>query len=41
MGDQQYGIDPNRLADYAADIASAASLGVQIAIVIGGGNIFR
>lgn len=41
MGEQQYGIDPNRLNDYAEEIAEASRQGVQIAIVIGGGNIFR
>ncbi len=41
MGNQQYGIDPLRLADYAAQIKEAADLGVEIGIVIGGGNIFR
>ena len=41
MGDQQYGIDPVRLSDYATQIKEAAELGVQIGIVIGGGNIFR
>jgi uridylate kinase len=41
MGKQQYGIDPQRLADYAHEIKQASSLGVQVAIVIGGGNIFR
>ncbi len=41
MGAQQYGIDPARLNDYAADIKTAAGMGIQIAIVIGGGNIFR
>jgi len=41
MGDQQYGIDQTRLKTYASEIAEAASMGVQIAIVIGGGNIFR
>ena len=41
MGEQQYGIDPNRLADYASQIKDASELGVQIGIVIGGGNIFR
>ena len=41
MGAQQYGIDPNRLADYASDIKEACAMGVQIGIVIGGGNIFR
>lgn len=41
MGEQQYGIDPLRLSDYANEISGAAGLGVQIAIVIGGGNIYR
>ena len=41
MGTQQYGIDPQRLADYASQIRSIATSGVQVAIVIGGGNIFR
>lgn len=41
MGEQQYGIDPKRLRDYAADIKLAVEAGAQIAIVIGGGNIFR
>ncbi|MBR4155916.1 MAG: UMP kinase [Bacteroidales bacterium] len=40
MGGQQYGIDPERLNDYAEEIAEA-SKHAQIAIVIGGGNIFR
>ena len=41
MGSQQYGIDPQRLDDYAEEIAAAVKAGAQIAIVIGGGNIFR
>lgn len=41
MGDRQYGIDPERLAEYAQDIKSITDKGVQVAIVIGGGNIFR
>ena len=41
MGQQQYGIDQNRLNDYAEEIASLVKAGVQIGIVIGGGNIFR
>jgi uridylate kinase len=41
MGDQQYGIDPKRLAEYAEEIKKIHDLGVEIAIVIGGGNIFR
>lgn len=41
MGEQQYGIDPQRLKDYAIQIKEAVTLGVEVAIVIGGGNIFR
>ena len=41
MGDKQYGIDPARLAEYAEDIRTIHEKGVEIAIVIGGGNIFR
>lgn len=41
MGDKQYGIDSERVAQYARDIQSVHERGVQIAIVIGGGNIFR
>ena len=41
MGEQQYGIDQRRLTDYAEQIKEIADLGVQIGIVIGGGNIFR
>lgn len=41
MGEQQYGIDANRLMQYAAEVKSVADLGVQMAVVIGGGNIFR
>jgi uridylate kinase len=41
MGNRQYGIDPDRLAEYANDIKSITDKGVQVAIVIGGGNIFR
>ncbi|EGV43769.1 UMP kinase [Bizionia argentinensis JUB59] len=41
MGTRQYGIDPVRLAEYANDIKEIADLGIQVAIVIGGGNIFR
>jgi uridylate kinase len=41
MGGQQYGIDQQRLADYAQQIKEIADMGVQIGIVIGGGNIFR
>ncbi len=41
MGNQQYGIDPARLSEYAAQIKEAVELGVELGIVIGGGNIFR
>ncbi|MDO3695613.1 UMP kinase [Wenyingzhuangia sp. chi5] len=41
MGDKQYGIDPKRLAEYAQEIKAAVETGLEIAIVIGGGNIFR
>ena len=41
MGEQQYGIDAKRLAEYADEIKSVVEKGVEVAIVIGGGNIFR
>jgi uridylate kinase len=41
MGTQSYGIDPAMLRQFATDIAQVHALGVQIGIVIGGGNIFR
>ena len=41
MGSQQYGIDPSLLKIYAHDIKAAVDSGVQVALVIGGGNIFR
>lgn len=41
MGDKQYGIDELRLNEYAEQIREISNLGVQIGIVIGGGNIFR
>lgn len=41
MGKQGYGIDPERLADYARQIKEVQDMGVQIGIVIGGGNVFR
>ncbi|WP_192823248.1 UMP kinase [Rufibacter sp. LB8] len=41
MGEQQYGIDTNMLVQYAQEIKSAIDLGAQVAVVIGGGNIFR
>lgn len=41
MGNQQYGIDPIRLKEYAEEIKEIIEIGVEVAIVIGGGNIFR
>ncbi len=41
MGERQYGIDPDRLAEYAQEIKTVIDKGVEVAIVIGGGNIFR
>lgn len=41
MGDQQFGIDPKVLDQYADEIKSIVDLRVEVAIVIGGGNIFR
>lgn len=41
MGDKQYGIDNQRISQYAADIKAIVEMGVEVAIVIGGGNIFR
>ena len=41
MGERQYGIDPKRLAEYAKEIKNVVNLNVEVAIVIGGGNIFR
>jgi uridylate kinase len=41
MGNQQYGIDAERLMQYATEIKTIAAKGVQVAVVIGGGNIFR
>jgi uridylate kinase len=41
MGDTQYGFDPGRLAQYATEIANSIQSGTQLAIVIGGGNIYR
>ena len=40
-GEQGYGIQPSILESLAEEIASVVSLGVQVAVVIGGGNIFR
>ncbi|MGB0777023.1 MAG: UMP kinase [Flavobacteriaceae bacterium] len=41
MGERNYGIDPQRLAEYAQDIKTVVDQGIEVAIVIGGGNIFR
>ena len=41
MGDRQYGIDNNQVLQYAKDIKAVYDKGIQIAIVVGGGNIFR
>ena len=41
MGDKEFGIDHDRLKRYAADIKTIVDKGVEVAIVIGGGNIFR
>jgi len=41
MGDKSFGIDQDRLKQYAEEIKSVAQSGVEVAIVIGGGNIFR
>lgn len=41
MGVQNFGIDPSRIRDYAIDVHEAAEMGIEIGIVIGGGNIFR
>jgi uridylate kinase len=41
QGDLQYGIDPKVLEQYAIEIKKAIELGIEVAIVIGGGNIFR
>ena len=41
QGDQQYGFDPERLVNYAKEIKAAVDEKIQVAIVIGGGNIFR
>lgn len=41
MGEQQYGIDAKRLDEYAEEIQAVIEKGVEVAIVIGGGNIFR
>jgi uridylate kinase len=41
MGNKQFGIDNERLAEYAIQIKEVLELGIEVAIVIGGGNIFR
>lgn len=41
MGSKNYGLDPQMLTHYAEDIKSITDLGVQVAVVIGGGNIYR
>jgi len=41
MGDNDFGIDPVRISEYAQEIKAVADSGVQVGIVIGGGNIFR
>jgi len=41
MGDKSFGFDNEIIAQYARDIKSIVELGVQVAIVIGGGNIYR
>lgn len=41
MGEKSFGIDPKRIAQYAEDVKQVVDSGVQVAIVIGGGNIFR
>jgi uridylate kinase len=41
MGDKSFGMDPNIIEQYARDIKGITELGVQVAVVIGGGNIYR
>lgn len=41
MGDLKYGIDPNVIGRIASEVATIVNMGVEVAIVIGGGNIFR
>ena len=41
MGDQNYGIDSGRLSDYASEIKEIVDKEIQVAVVIGGGNIYR
>lgn len=41
MGDRNFGLDPKMLTQYALDIKSIVEIGIQVSIVIGGGNIYR
>ena len=41
MGDRNFGIDPQMLDQYAKEIREITNIGVQVAVVIGGGNIYR
>ncbi len=41
MGDKSFGLDPSMIEQYARDIKGITELGVQVAVVIGGGNIYR
>ena len=41
MGDKSFGIDPNTIRQFALDIKEVVDLGVEVAVVVGGGNIFR
>lgn len=41
MGSKQFGIDPERISQYARDIKAVSTAGVEVAVVIGGGNIYR
>src|ERR1043166_9156168 len=41
MGDKNFGLDPDVLSQYSSDIKSITELNVQVAVVIGGGNIYR
>ena len=41
MGNKQFGIDADKVLEYAEEIKDAVNTGVQVAVVIGGGNIFR
>jgi len=41
MGQQNYGLEPKFVAEIAQDVADVRAMGVQVALVVGGGNIFR